>query len=123
MSDINQMMIEAEMSAYQEDLEQRQAKTDSAVKSLLECGMYKGDTDGIELAIMRMPGFDFDAAQCLLGTIYARLQSKYELDSHEEYESIEYHFKVLGQVLNQAEEPEPDPRAGEDAELDDNRRW
>ena len=101
-------------------LSQRHAKTDSAVKSLLECGMYKGDTDGIELAIMRA-GIDYDGARAIVATLSAALFNRYAhcgLDG-----LVQDRFDKLEMALGEAEEPEPDPRAGEDAELDDNRRW
>jgi len=67
--------------------------------------------------------FDFDIALSILEMVQARLQCRYELDRHEQYADLEYHFGKLKKCLETAEEPIVDPRAGEDEFLDDNRRW
>jgi hypothetical protein len=97
---------------------ERFAKQDSAVKSLLECQAYRGDTDGIEVAIMRL-GLDYEGALSIVKTLQAALEKRYvDLD-----DDVWHHFLRLKAALVQAEEPEPDPKAGEDEYMDDNRKW
>ena len=93
----------------------RQAKTDSAVKSLLECGMYKGDTDAIEICLIRV-GLDYEGALAIVKTLEAALWKRYDVDVN-----LAHAFSKLLLALGEAEEPEPDPRAGEDEALDDPR--
>jgi len=99
-----------------EQLSKRMEKTDAAVKSLLECGMYKGDTDPVEIAIMRL-ALDYEGGLSIVKTLLAAFEKRYDYVDPLVRDNLE----CLQDALEKAEEPEPDPRAGEDEALDDPR--
>ena len=82
--------------------------------------LYPGDTDPIEVQIMRLQGFDYDSAFSLFGTLQAKLDQRYGdgLD-----EDVIHCLGKLKSALEKAEEPEVDPKWDEDMIADDPRRW
>ena len=99
--------------------EDRKAKTDSAVKSLLECGMYKGDTDPVECVIMKL-GLDYEGALAIVSTLQAALEKRYDHCGLNDEVKTELFWLI--KALSVAEEPEPDPKFDEDQIADDPRR-